>query len=144
MHFYDKLLAYRNSMGLARDMGIRILEIREGYAKSEMLIHASQQNLIGSVHGGILMTFADIVGAAAAWSYGTYTTTMSCSVNFLNAAMNVDRLWAEAQVEKRGKQTIVARVVITDSTGRKILVSTFSFFSLGKPIELDDPGGTTA
>ena len=137
MHFYDKLLTYRNSMGLARDLGIRLLEVREGYVRGEMLVTASQQNLIGSVHGGILMTFADIVGAAAAWSYGTYTTTMNCSVNFLNAAIDVDRLYAEAQVEKRGKQTIVTRVVITDTLDRKILVSTFSFFSLGTPIELD-------
>lgn len=137
MHFYDKLLAYRNNMGLVRDLGIRILEIREGYAKGEMRVVPSQQNLIGSVHGGILMTFADIAGAAAAWSYGEYTTTMNCSVNFLNAAIDVDRLYAEAQVEKRGKKTIVVRVVITDATGRKILVSTFSFFSLGNPIELD-------
>lgn len=104
MHFYDKLLAYRNSMGLTRNMGIRILEIQEGYVKGEMLVSASQQNLIGSVHGGVLMTFADIVGAAAAWSYGEYTTTMNCSVNFLNAATDVDRLYAEAEVKNTGQK----------------------------------------
>lgn len=133
MHFYDKLLAYRNSMGLTRNMGIRILEIQEGYVKGEMLVSASQQNLIGSVHGGVLMTFADIVGAAAAWSYGEYTTTMNCSVNFLNAATDVDRLYAEAEVEKHGKKTIVTRVVIKDVSGKKILVSTFQFFQSGNP-----------
>lgn len=137
MHFYEKLLTYRNSMGLARELGIHISEIQEGYARGVLQVTASQQNLIGAVHGGILMTFADIVGATSAWSYGEYTTTMNCSVNFLNAAIAVNQLYAEAKVEKRGKKIIVTRVVITDSKGKKFLVSSFNFFNLGKPIELN-------
>lgn len=135
--FYNKLVDYRNRMRVALDQNIRILEIREGLARGEMTVTELQQNLLGTVHGGVLMTFADITASVSAWSYGIYTTTMNCSVNFLNPAANVDRLWAEAQVEKRGRQTVVSRVVVTDPEEKVILTSSFTLYSLDRPIELD-------
>lgn len=136
MDFYTKLMEYRNRQGMAAEIGARIIEITEGHAKAELTVQPNQQNLIGSVHGGILMTFADVVAAAAAWSYGNHITTQECSIHFLNAAIHVDKLYAEGIVEKRGKRIFVVRVEITDPTGRKILTSTFSLFNLGKPLEV--------
>lgn len=135
--FYRKLIDYRNSMGLARNLGIRVLEVREGFARAELTVSEAHVNLIGTVHGGILMTFADIVASVAAWSYGIYTTTMNCSVNFLNAASHVDRLRAEARVEKHGRRSVVARVVLTDPEDTVILTGSFTLFSLDKPIVFD-------
>ena len=135
--FYRKLVDYRNSMRVALDQNIRILEVREGWARAEMTVTELQQNLLGTVHGGVLMTFADITASVSAWSYGIYTTTMNCSVNFLNPAVSVDRLWAEAQVEKRGKKTVVSRVVLTDPEGTMILTASFTLYNLDRPIELD-------
>ena len=134
MNFYEKLLEYRNGMPVARSQNIRTVELREGYARGVMTISEDQQNLIGSVHGGILMTFADTIGGSAAYSYGEYATTLSCSVNFLNAALDAKRLFAEAVVEKRGRRTMVIRVVITDESEKKLLVSSFTFFNMEKKI----------
>lgn len=66
-------------------------KITEGHAWAELTVQPNQQNLIGSVHGGILMTFADVVAAAATWSYGSHITTQECSIHFLNAAIHVDQ-----------------------------------------------------
>lgn len=136
LHFYEKLIDYRNRQGMAPQIGAQMTKITEGHAWAELTVQPNQQNLIGSVHGGILMTFADVVAAAAAWSYGNHITTQECSIHFLNAAIYVDKLLAEGIVEKRGKRIFVVRVEITDPTGRKILTSTFSLFNLGKPLEV--------
>ena len=62
---------------------------------------------------------------------------MNCSVNFLNAASHVDRLRAEARVEKHGRRSVVARVVLTDPEDTVILTGSFTLFSLDKPIVFD-------
>lgn len=136
MDFYTKLMEYRNRQGMAAEIGARMTQITEGHAWAELTVQPKHQNLIGSVHGGILMTFADVVAAAAAWSYGNHITTQECSIHFLNAAIHVDKLYAEGIVEKQGKRIFVVRVEITDPTGRKILTSTFSLFNLGTPLEV--------
>ena len=136
LHFYEKLIDYRNRQGMAPQIGAQMTKITEGHAWAELTVQPNQQNLIGSVHGGILMTFADVVAAAAAWSYGSHITTQEGSIHFLNAAIHVDKLLAEGIVEKHGKRIFVVRVEITDPTGRKILTSTFSLFNLGKPLKV--------
>lgn len=136
LHFYEKLIDYRNRQGMAPQIGAQMTKITEGHAWAELTVQPNQQNLIGSVHGGILMTFADVVAAAATWSYGSHITTQECSIHFLNAAIHVDKLLAESIVEKHGKRIFVVRVEITDPTGRKILTSTFSLFNLGKPLKV--------
>ena len=71
-------------------------KITEGHAWAELTVQPpTSRTLIGSVHGGILMTFADVVAAAAAWPYGSHITTQECSIHFLNAAIHVDKLLAE-------------------------------------------------
>ena len=72
LHFYEKLIDYRNRQGMAPQIGAQMTKITEGHAWAELTVQPNQQNLIGSVHGGILMTFADVVAAAAAWSYGRH------------------------------------------------------------------------
>ncbi len=136
LHFYEKLIDYRNRQGMAPQIGAQMTKITEGHAWAELTVQPNQQNLIGSVHGGILMTFADVVATAAAWSYGSHITTQECSIHFLNAAIHVDKLLAEGIVEKRGKRIFVVRVEIADPAGRKILTSTFSLFNLGKPLKV--------
>ena len=118
LHFYEKLIDYRNRQGMAPQIGAQMTKITEGHAWAELTVQPNQQNLIGSVHGGILMTFADVVAAAAAWSYGSHITTQECSIHFLNAAIHVDKLLAEGIVEKHGKRIFVVRVEITDPTGQ--------------------------
>ena len=135
MSFFEALKDYRNKMPIARAMQIVTEEIREGYARSVMEVEGDQKNLIGSVHGGALMTLADITAAAAAWSYGWSATTLSCSMQFLNAAREDRRLIAEGSVEKHGKKTQVVRVVISNEAGKKIAVASLIFFNLDQIIE---------
>ena len=52
LHFYEKLIDYRNRQGMAPQIGAQMTKITEGHAWAELTVQPNQQNLIGSVHGG--------------------------------------------------------------------------------------------
>ena len=52
---YEKLKEIRN-MGYIKHTGIRTVELREGYAKCEIILDERHANPIGSTHGGVLFT----------------------------------------------------------------------------------------
>lgn len=56
----EQMLEHRNVYNrYARHMGVKTLEIRDGYARSEMEIIPDYTNAIGSVHGACIFSIAD-------------------------------------------------------------------------------------
>lgn len=75
---YVKLMEKRNKdNNYANLLGIRIIDIQEGYAKGEIMIYENHINMINSVHGGCIYSLADTVGGSAAVSRGDVATTIS-------------------------------------------------------------------
>ena len=72
-------------MGFIKHTGIKTVELREGYAKGEIVLDERHANPIGSTHGGVLFTLVDTVGGAAATSRGRYVTTVSGNINYLRS-----------------------------------------------------------
>ncbi len=128
---YEKLINQR-AVGFSRDTGITTLEIREGYARGEIVLEEKHYNPRGSIHGGVLFTLADSIGGAAAASRGRYCTTVSGDIHFLRPAIDSKKLIAEAKEVKAGKNICVYEVMITDETGRELAVSTLTFYYLGE------------
>ena len=62
---YEKLKQARN-MGFIKHIGVETVELREGYAKGEIVLDESHANPIGSTHGGVLFTLVDTVGGRTA------------------------------------------------------------------------------
>ncbi len=130
-----KFLEERNGQpGFISAVGFRLTELREGYAKGELVLEPKHGNPIGSTHGGVLFTIADTVGGAAATSYGQYVTTISGNINYINAAMGCKKLIAESVELKVGKKTAVYDVIITDETGKLICKATMTYFRLPKQV----------
>ena len=74
---YEALRRIRNEQNSFGNLvGVRIEEIREGYARSVLDVRADLSNPIGSLHGGVLFTIADITGGSAAVSHGEQVTTV--------------------------------------------------------------------
>lgn len=128
---YEKLKEIRN-MGYIKHTGIRTVELREGYAKCEIILDERHANPIGSTHGGVLFTLVDTVGGAAATSRGRYVTTVSGNINYLRPAMNCKKLIGESREIKVGKKMCVYDVMITDENDREIAKATMTFFYLDK------------
>lgn len=132
---YEKLLKYRMEHNhFARLLGVSLTEISLGAAKGMVQTRPEHINPIGSVHGGCMFTLADIVGAAAASSYGEQITTLDSTIHYLKAGLNSTCIYADAQVLKHGKRITVVEVSITDQDGELLSSVTLTFMSLGKPV----------
>lgn len=131
----DKILEYRNKNNeFASYLGIRTTEIREGFARGEMVIRKEYENAISSVHGGCIFALADSIGGSAGASYGNRMTTVSADIHYLSAAIGVERLLACAVEIKHGKRISVYDVEVRDEEEKLIAKGTFSYFDLGVPL----------
>jgi uncharacterized protein (TIGR00369 family) len=74
-------------------------------------------------HGGVLMSFADTLGAAATilnLPEGAATTTVESKTNFLAAAPAGARIVGEATPVHRGRTTMVWQTRISTDAGRPV------------------------
>ncbi len=102
------------------EIGVELLEIKEGYAKTEMVVTKAMLNGHQSCHGGVLFSFADTAFAYACNSYNFKTISSSCSIDFLAPGFEGDRLVAEAVERNRTRKTGVYDVTITNQDGKVI------------------------
>ena len=80
----------------AADNGCQLKEVREGYARAEMLVTEHHLNAGGVCQGGAYFTLADIALAAVMNSRGTLTFGLENNIVFLKSARVGDTLIAEA------------------------------------------------
>jgi uncharacterized domain 1 len=78
--------------------GMRLTDIREGYARVEMTLDENGMNYMGTMHGGLLYTMADVAAGTAVVSRGKQGVTLSANTDYIRPA-------------HRGKVTAVARVI---------------------------------
>jgi len=135
---YDELIRrINNPVNFTGRNGIKIKELKEGYARGEMENTPATQNLLGGLHGGALATLADAVCGMAVASLGYARMTIHGTVEYLRVAAP-GPVSCEAKVRKAGKTVVVCESVITDSEGREVTLATFSFMILGdNPLMLD-------
>ena len=81
----------------ARENGIQLTEVREGYAKAEMTVGPGHINGANVCQGGAIFTLADLAFAAVCNSHGVLTLGISNTITFLKSAQLGDHLTAECQ-----------------------------------------------
>ncbi len=135
---FQKYMDFRNGApGFNKEMGLVVTEMKDGYARLEMEIdYAIHGNPIGSVHGGVIFALADSAGGIAAASKGSFVTTVTGDINYLNPAINVKKLIATTRELKAGKNVLVYDVTVTDENERVIAESRMTYYNLHKPINL--------
>lgn len=113
----------------ARQNGIEIVDIAEGYARTQVRIEARHLNASGSVQGGVLFTLADLAFAAATNSHGTLTVTSAANITFIRGA-NAGVITAEAHELVNHHRLPFCEVRITDHTGNLLAVFTANGYRL--------------
>ena len=134
---FRKLTEYRNTHNpYAARLGIVVEEIRLGYARAVKSIGPDDMNPVGVAHGGCYLSIADVACGGAMASHGFAAVTTGMEYHFFRSAGVGDTITAEAQEIKYGRSLCVYEVRITDQ--KKVLLGTgiFTFFNLGKSIEL--------
>lgn len=80
----------------AANSGCRLVEVREGYARAELVVTREHLNAGGVCQGGAFFTLADIALAAVMNSRGLLTFGIENNIVFLHSAKEGDTLTAEA------------------------------------------------
>ena len=134
---FEKLRALRNSNNpYAARLGIRVEEIREGYARVEKDITPEDLNPVGVPHGGVYFSMADTACGSAMAAHGYYAVTVSTAYNFLRSAKLGDRLTAEARERKTGRSICFFDIEVRDQDGTLLGTGSASFYRLDRQIEL--------
>ena len=99
---YELLRIERNKRNaFAQLVGIKVVAIGKGYARSELEAREELMNPVDSIHGGCLFTLADTTGGAAASSHGEHVTTVDGDIRYLRAGIGVRKVIAEAKELKK-------------------------------------------
>ena len=98
-------------------LGMRMLEIRPGYARLAMTVREDMVNGHKICHGGLIFTLADSAFAFACNTYDVVTVASSGSIEFLLSARLGDELTAIAEERSRAKRTGVYDVAVRNQRG---------------------------
>lgn len=108
---------------LARHLGIKLLEIRPGYARGVMEVSPELLNGVGVTHGGAIFGLADVVFAAASNSHGPVALALNVNIQFLKTTGEGAVLTATAREENLTRKTGLYRMEVMDESGQLIALA---------------------
>ena len=101
----------------SQSLGMRILEVRPGYARLAMKIREDMVNGHQICHGGLIFTLADSAFAFACNTYDLVTVAAAGTIEFLLAGRLGDELTATAEERTRSKRIGVYDVSVHNQRG---------------------------
>lgn len=111
---------FKNDL-FAAQVGIELLEVSPGYAKTRMVIEKKHLNALGAVQGGAIFTLADLAFAAASNAYGNAAVGINANISYVKAGTK-GTLTAEAKETSRNKKIATYTVNITDDAGELVAI----------------------
>lgn len=131
----EKIKELLERIPFAKEAGIELMEVGEGYAKGRIRMERKHQNPYGGMHGGCIFTLADTIAGLAAYSNGNFVTTVNSDIHYLSPVANTEYVFCEAQEVRQGKTIGVYDAWISDDAGNVCVTATFTYFKLKEKIE---------
>lgn len=100
--------------------GLRIEEVRAGYARVSMLVRADMLNGHGFAHGGMIFALADSAFAYVCNGANHASAAAQASIVFLDKVAPGETLVAEATEVAREGRAGVTRVAVRTADGRTV------------------------
>ena len=123
MSLIDRINA--NPLPFAQLLGIEFLSVEADCLAARMLIRPDLCTIGGIAHGGAIMSFADTLGAAAAFvnlpADAKGTTTIESKTNFIAGAPSGSTVIGRTTLVHRGRRTQVWQTRV--ATGQEKLVA---------------------
>ena len=113
-------------------LGIKVLEIKEGYSKIKMVVRKEMINGFGIVHGGIAFSLADSAFAFACNNRNILSVALDTSINFIKPVHVDDVLTAQAKELHNGKSTGLYHITITNQKEHIVAVFKGTCYRTGK------------
>ena len=111
-------------------LGMVLTPPETGHVQGRLELKPWMKNPIGSVHGGVLFSFADTSSGASVVTYGHSVTTVDGSIDYLAPALTSTTLFSDARVIKHGRTLSVVECSITDETGKLLARTHMTFYNL--------------
>ena len=122
----QRIMDMTNSSPYYQLLGIRLVELDNGYARMEMQAEHKHMNPFGSVHGG---AYASMIDCATYWAAycdqdeDAGYTTLDISVTDL-AMCRGGKLTVNARAIKEGRSICLCEARVTDESGRIVSYGT--------------------
>jgi acyl-CoA thioesterase len=100
----------------ARASGVRLAEVRDGYARTTLRLGPDHLNGVGVAQGGAIFTLADLAFAACCNSHGTVAVALDVTITFVRGLAR-GTLTAEAREISVSRRVSVCDVRVTDASG---------------------------
>ncbi len=120
------LIEHSLSVGMGRALAMRLKKLSRCRLEAEMPVTEGHVNRSGRVNGGVLMTFADVLGAMGTLANlpdGCRTTTLESKTNFFSAAKG-PRLTAVTVPLHIGRTTMVWQTTIRNLDTTRVAIVT--------------------
>ena len=121
----------------ACENGMRVVEVRLGYARAEMMVVPRHLNSIGILQGGALFTLADLAFAAASNSHGVVAVGSQADITYFKA-VRAGKLTAVAEEICRTHKLSTCLIRVTDEENNLVALFKGLAFVKGTPL-LDTP-----
>jgi uncharacterized protein (TIGR00369 family) len=125
LHMHDRNL-------FAKYMGMDIMDIQEGESNVSMVVTHKHTNTRGVIHGGALVSLADMSMGLACHTLGRRIVTLDLNISFTRRAKEGDTVKASTKVIHSGKTTMVVEGDVTDSEGKLLAKARGTFFVIGR------------
>ena len=104
--------------------GIEIVEVRDNYVKTKLVVEPKHMNAFGIMQGGALFTLADFTFAVALNAgQEESSVAIECHISFLKPVMVGGVLFAESRLVAKSRSLMAQDVTITNEQGD--VVATF-------------------
>jgi len=124
----------------ACSLGIRVLEMGEGWAKLEMPLQHQMANFMGSIHGGAIFSLADHAFAAASNSHGTQAVALHLNITYFSVPPAGSILRAEARELHLSRRTATYGIEISTQEGNRVATCQGIAYRKSKEHAAEDEG----
>ncbi|MDG5758234.1 hydroxyphenylacetyl-CoA thioesterase PaaI [Natronococcus sp. A-GB1] len=101
-------------------LGIELVALEPGYARTELAVTSDLTNFHGTPHGGAIYSLADAAFAAASNSHGDTAVALETNVSYLEAVDVGSVLTATAEETHVGGRTAEYEVSVTDEADDRV------------------------
>lgn len=130
--YVDELRTRGQNEPVASFLGMRLQELRPGYARITMKLRPEFVNFNGYIFGGIIMALADQAFAYAGNTLAYPSIATQFNIHFVAAAGTGDELTAEGHVVRSGPRVGISEMKVTSQDGRLIARATGTTIPVGK------------
>ncbi|AZQ15985.1 hydroxyphenylacetyl-CoA thioesterase PaaI [Halorubrum sp. PV6] len=101
-------------------LGIDLIELDSGFARTELTVTEDLLNFHGTPHGGAIYSLADAAFAAASNSHGTTAVALETNISYLEAVDVGETLTATANETHLAGKTAEYEIEVADESDDRI------------------------